>query len=182
MNEKRKIDDIDQERARQIPIEREAIVKRTEERVVKEGIKAKIYRHPEFPITSLQSHLNLYGGTAGDVLKCLCFVSEEGPLIVMASGEVKIDLKKLSKESGKHHIQMASLEELKEHFGTTPGGIGPLSLPENIPVFIEHKLLEKTKVVGSAGSPCAGVEIEPSEILKIVNGKVCDLYREDSLF
>ena len=65
-------------------------VKKVEEIIRASGINAEIVRHPHKMITSLETHLELYGGTPEQVLKCLCFVSKDRPLILMASLEIKI--------------------------------------------------------------------------------------------
>src|SRR3989338_2497889 len=103
-------------------------------------------------ITSLETHLELYGGTPEQVLKCLCFVSKQGPLIVMASGEIRIDTKKLEKISHMKDIRMAKVDELEKYFDRKPGGVDALTIPAKIPLFADKKLFEKEIVVGSAGS------------------------------
>lgn len=154
-------------------------VKKVEEIIKEKGLKAEVIRHPETQIRSLQSHLEKYGGTAEQVLKCLCFISKGRPLVVMASGEVRIDIGKLQKISHMKDVRMARKEELEEHFGRIPGAVDPLTIPEDIPTFADEKLFEKEYVVGSSGSPYAGLKIEPKEILKVKKIIVADLAKEE---
>jgi prolyl-tRNA editing enzyme YbaK/EbsC (Cys-tRNA(Pro) deacylase) len=149
--------------------------------VIKEkGLQAEIFTHPETAVTKLQTLLDLYGGTGADrALKCLCMVSKGTPLIVMASGEVRIDMAKLSKASHLKDIRMASPEELRSLFDRPPGGVDPIAISEKVKIILaDKKLFEKSWVIGSAGSPYAGLKIAPSEITKCVALQVADLAEE----
>src|SRR3989338_762279 len=124
------------------------------EKIIEEyQLSAQVIKHPQTAITSLQSHLDLYGGTPQQVLKCLCMVSKGRPLVVMASGEIIIDTKKLEKISGFKEIRMARGDEMQTLFGRVPGGVDCLSVAESMPLFADQKLFEKEWVVGSSGSP-----------------------------
>ncbi len=150
-------------------------VRRVEAIIRERQLSAQVILHPTTLIRNLESHLKLYGGTADQVLKCLCFMSRGKPLVVMASGEIRIDMKKLEKLSDIKDCRMATPQELEKEFGRIPGSIDPLTIPENIPVFADEKLFQKEWVVGSAGSPYAGLKIAPKEILKVRNVKIADL-------
>lgn len=150
-------------------------VERVEKLIEEFGLEAQIIRHPQTAITSLQSHLDLYGGTAEQVLKCLCMVSKSRPLVVMASGEITIDMKKLEKVSGLKDIRMARGEEMQTLFGRVPGGVDALTVSSEMPLFADRKLFEKEWVVGSSGSPNAGLKIAPKEILKVQKPIIADL-------
>jgi len=156
----------------------ELLVEQTNNIIKENSLNAEVIKHPDHPITSLQSHLEFYGGSAENVLKCLCMVSKGKPLVVMASGEIKVDTKKLSKASGLKDIRMARFEELDSLFHRKPGTTGPFTIPEDIPIFADEKLFEKGWVVGSAGSSTAGLKIEPKDILKVVQPIVADLAKE----
>ena len=77
--------------------------------IKKNKIQAQVLAHPNTKVTSLDGHLGLYGGTPDQVMKCLCMTSKGKPLVVIASGEIKIDIKKLSEFSGLKDIKMAIL-------------------------------------------------------------------------
>ena len=146
------------------------------EKIIKEkNLDAEVIRHPDKEIINLQSHLDLYGGTAEQVMKGLGFVSKGKFCVVIASGEIRIDTKKLRAVSGLKKPRMANEEELKEFLGTVKGGISPLLIPDNVPVFIDKTFMEKEEVVGSAGLPTAGLRIKPKELLKVIKAEVVDL-------
>jgi len=149
-------------------------IRRTEEIIKENKIDAEVIRHPDVPIVSIDVHLKHYNCTPEQVMKGLVFTSKGKFAVVIASGEVKIDMKKLKQVSGLKKPRMANAEELAQ-FGLEKGAIGPTTVPKEIPAFIEKKLLEKEEVVGSAGSPTAGLRIKTEDILKVINAKVVDL-------
>ncbi|MBU0757019.1 MAG: tyrosine--tRNA ligase [Nanoarchaeota archaeon] len=135
--------------------------------IAEKELKAEIIRHPHRAVRNLQDHLELHKDKPDHVLKVLCMVSKGKPLAVIASGEVEIDTKKLCKIGKFKEVRMANKEELFSLFGREPGGVDVLTIPKEIPLFADKKLFEKNEVIGSAGSPYAGLKIDPKEILKI---------------
>lgn len=152
-----------------------ANIARVEKKIKDSGIKAEIIKHLDTAVTSLNTHLRLFKCTPGEVLKCLCLVSEGKPLVVVASGDVRIDMKKLAKASGMKEPRLASKDELRTLFNRFPGAVDAITVPKKIPVFMDKKLLEKEEVIGSAGSARAGLRIKPEDVLKCVDAKVADL-------
>jgi prolyl-tRNA editing enzyme YbaK/EbsC (Cys-tRNA(Pro) deacylase) len=149
-------------------------VRRTEEIIKEKNLDAEVIRHPETPVINLDIHLKLYKCTPDSVMKGLIFTSKGKFVAVIASGDVRINIKKLKTVSGLKKPRMANEEELAQ-FGLEKGAIGPTTVPKQIPTFIDKKLLEKEEVVGSAGSPTAGLRIKTGDILKVINAKVVDL-------
>ncbi len=136
--------------------------------------------HPSFAVSSLESHLQIHEGDESTVLKCLAFVGKQGPFVVIASGEVRLDNAKLRETTGYSGISMAKPPEMQEHFGRGPGGLDFLTIPPAVPVWIEKKLLEKEWVIGSCGSPHMGLKVSPQEILRATGYPVADLSRAEA--
>ena len=65
--------------------------------------------------------------------------------------------------------------DMEKYFGRKPGAVDALTIPSAIPLFADKKLFEKELVVGSAGSPYAGLKLNPKEILKIQKPIIEDL-------
>ena len=142
------------------------------------GVNLEILYHPTFAVSSLESHLEIHEGDAGTVLKCLAFVAKQGPFVVIASGEVRLDNAKLRDTTNFTGISMAKLPDLEQHFGRGPGGLDFLTIPAQIPVWIEKRLLDKEWVIGSCGSPHCGLKVSPREVGRATGYPVADLARE----
>ncbi|MBI2572392.1 YbaK/EbsC family protein [Candidatus Woesearchaeota archaeon] len=146
--------------------------------IQKHQLEAEVIMHEHMEVIGVDAHIALHGGTQEELLKCLCFMSKGRPLAVLASGEVKINCKKVERVSGMKDIRMATRDELMTHFGCVPGGAGALTIPDSVALFADTKLFEKKIVVGSAGSPHAGLKIKPTEILKVRKVVVDDFAKE----
>lgn len=151
------------------------------ERVLREararGVTLTVLYHPSTPVTSLESHLEIHEGDAGTVLKCLAFAAKQGPFVVLASGEVRLDNAKLREATGFSGISMAKLPDLEAYFGRGPGGLDFLTIPAHIPAWIDKALLEKDWVIGSCGSPYVGLKVAAHEVQRATGYPVADLSR-----
>lgn len=145
-----------------------------------QGVSMTMLYHPSVAVSSMESHLQIHEGDERTVLKCLAFVAKQGPFVVIASGEVRLDNAKLRETTGYSGISMAKPHELHQHFGRGPGGLDVLTIPGNIPTWIESKLLEKDWLIGSCGSPYMGLKISPQEIVRATGYPIADLSRTET--
>ncbi|MBI1973242.1 hypothetical protein HYS54_00370 [Candidatus Micrarchaeota archaeon] len=137
------------------------------------GLDARVIRHAGARIISHADHVARFGDIPN--LKCLAFVSRGQTVVVCALGGTRIDGKKLTAETGLKKPRLANAEELASLFGASPGGVCCLLVPKNIPLLLDKRLLEKERALGSAGSPEAGLEIAPREILRVTHARVADV-------
>ncbi len=96
-------------------------------------------------------------------------------MIVITSSDVTFDMQKLKRASAVENVELAGEEELQKYFGGSCGNLNILKLPENVTLYADTKLFEKEWVVSSAGSPHAGLKINPREILKVQNIFITEL-------
>src|SRR5262247_1487143 len=74
--------------------------------------------------TSQLAAVNI-GCELGQIAKSLCFIVDEKPLLVIASGDQRVDDKKLAAmfNISRKKVKVASAEECGTIFGYTPGGV-----------------------------------------------------------
>lgn len=141
----------------------------------------RLYFHPESPVTSTASHLDVYGGTEAEILKCLVIADSknaESPVCcLLMSCEYRWDRQKVKELTGFRDPTFATEEQLFRWTRRRGGGLDPFSIPSNIRCWIERRLLDKAWVIGSGGSPVVGLGVAPSEILRISQFPVVDAGR-----
>ena len=140
---------------------------------------AKIIWHRNNPVLSLEDAIRVHGLAPGNVLKCLLLKSRKGRIIaVMASGDVRIDMKKLEHEANVKKLSFMSTVEMKKRYSIEPGGLDPFIL-NNITdlVFMDSSLLDKDYVMGSAGSKFCGLKVRPKDLVGALNVIVIDIAR-----
>lgn len=145
--------------------------------VEKHGLDAKVIWHREDPVLTLEDAMRIHCLSPGNVLKCLLMKGRKGRVVaVMASGDVRIDVKRLGNLAGVKKLSFVSEEELRERFSVEPGGLDPLILPEIADmVLAERSLLYKDWVMGSAGSRYCGLRVKPRELVEALGVTVVDV-------
>ena len=85
------------------------------------------------------------------------------PMIVVTSGDMKIDNKKF-----RHHFgfkpRMLSHEEALEHTGHAIGGVCPFALPQEISVYLDNSMKRFQTIFPACGSSNSLIELTPPEL------------------
>jgi len=148
-------------------------------KLIEDGrLNAELVWHRDKPVLSVDDAVQVHQMGPEKIMKCLFFIDRKGRMAgVIASSEVKIDMKKLEEATGLRKPRLMLPEELKTRFNKEPGEIDPLTLAEKVKLlFIESSLLSKEFVIGSAGSKYCGLRIAPEELLRVTKARVEVLY------
>ena len=66
-------------------------------------------------------------------------------------------------------------DELEKELGLIVGAISPLTFPKDTKFYIDPTVLDEDYVDISSGDPKAGIELLSKDLVKLVDGKVCDI-------
>jgi prolyl-tRNA editing enzyme YbaK/EbsC (Cys-tRNA(Pro) deacylase) len=66
-------------------------------------------------------------------------------------------------------LSFASAEEITGNTGYVQGSVAPLCLPDPLPVVFDIAITQCTKVNISSGDPMAGLELQASDLIQLVN-------------
>jgi len=137
-------------------------------------LNAELVWHRDKPVLSVDDAVQVHHLGPEKIMKCLCFVDKKGRVAaVIASSEVKMNMKKLEGAAGLRKPRLMLPDELKTRFNKEPGEIDPLTLAEKVDLlFIDSSLLNKEFVIGSAGSKYCGLRIAPEELLRVTKARV----------
>lgn len=149
-------------------------VRRVESVIKQYGLDAEVIWHRDEPVLSLEDAMKVHNLSPSNVLKCLLLKSRDGKVVaVMASGEVRIDIKSIERKFNLRKLSFMSSNEMRSRFNVEPGGIDPLTLPDIADmIFAEKRLLDKDFVIGSAGSKYCGLKIKPTELMKLLDAVI----------
>lgn len=141
----------------------------------------KLLHFEESTATSQQA-ADAIGCALGQIAKSLCFLIDGEPVLVVASGDQKVDDRKLAARYavGRKKVKTAKPEQCIEIYGYAPGGVPPVALrTPDIPVYIDQTLLRFDVVYAAAGAPNVNFGISMDELIKITGGEVIDCVRDD---
>ncbi len=130
--------------------------------------------------TSQQAADNI-GCELGQIVKSLAFMVVEQPVIVLASGDQRVDDRKLANlyDVGRKKVKVASPEQCVEIVGYAPGGVPPFGhRTPNLPIYIDNSLERYEQVYAAAGAHNAIFPIQLAQLVEATGGTVADVKRE----
>lgn len=97
------------------------------------------------------------------IAKTLSFMTKEGPVLVVAAGDRKIDNHKY-KQTFQCKAKMLRGEEVERLTGHPIGGVCPFGAPENVKVYLDESLKEFDIVYPACGSSSSAVRLSVEEL------------------
>ncbi len=148
------------------------------ESLEKAGIRADIRRFPESTRNSDLAARSL-GVETGQIAKTLLFLADGSPVVVVVSGDRRVDMKKVRALGHGRKVRLAGPEEVAAHTGFPVGAVSPAPLPPGIPVYLDRSLRRFGVVHPAAGSANSMFSATPDELLALTGGREADLARDD---
>lgn len=107
------------------------------------------------------------GVEEGRIAKTLTFASENGVIMLVAAGDVKIDNKKF-KTVFSVKAKMLSPEEVINSTGHAVGGVCPFGIEnDNVKIYLDESLRRFKTVYPACGSGNSAIELSVDELEKI---------------
>ncbi|MDR9503291.1 YbaK/EbsC family protein [Brevibacillus agri] len=97
--------------------------------------------------------------------------SSDKPLLVVASGENRVDEKQLAKLVGEKPGK-ADADFVREKTGFVIGGVAPVGHREPIETWIDEDLFRYEVIWAAAGHPKAVFRLTPEQLVQMTNGQV----------
>lgn len=115
-----------------------------------------------------------HGVEPGRIAKTLAFrVSDGRVIILVASGDARIDNKKFKAAFGKG--KMLPPEEVVELTGHPVGGVCPFGLAHPLPIYLDKSLQNFDEVLPAAGAVHSAARISPTLLATVTDGQWVDV-------
>lgn len=97
------------------------------------------------------------------IAKTMAIAGPEGPILIVAAGNMKLDGKKFKRifHATPHFISRDKVEDLVGH---APGGVCPFGSKSGVPVYLDLSLKAYETVWPACGDEASGVELTPAEL------------------
>lgn len=120
----------------------------------------------EFPVSSATVELAAAALKVepGRIAKTLSFVKDDGCLLVVAAGNVRVDNAKFKQTFGMK-AKMLSPGLVLEKTGHAIGGVCPFALPEDAEVYLDVSLREYPTVFPACGSSNSAIELTNEDLV-----------------
>lgn len=139
----------------------ETVVKYIEEKGYKERIK--VFEQSSATVELAAMALNV---EPARIAKTMSFILDDKPILIVTSGDVKIDNKKY-KDTFKLKARMISSEIVNELIGHMPGGVCPFLIKPNVPIYLDCSLRRFETVYPACGDDHSTVELTPKELERL---------------
>ena len=101
--------------------------------------------------------------------------------VFMIPVKEELDFKKCAKSVGEKSIEMIPQKELLPLTGYVHGGCSPIGLKKPFKVIIDSSAKNFTKIIFSAGKIGYQVEVELTNLEKIINCKFANIIKDDNI-
>ena len=99
------------------------------------------------------------------IAKTLSFMGKEGPLLVVAAGDAKIDNPKFKAQFGTKP-KMLTPEQNVELIGHAIGGVCPFAVNDGVKIYLDESLKRFETVFPACGSANSAIELTMAELEK----------------
>ena len=140
-------------------------VERVQEALRRAGLDVEIVELNESTRTA-QEAAHAVRGEVAQIVKSLVFMAEADPVLILVSGANRVDADLVANTLGRP-IRQARAEEVRQATGFAIGGVAPVGLTRELPVYFDSTLLTFDRVWAAAGTPRSVFPIAPGELLRV---------------
>ena len=139
----------------------------------------------EFSVSSATVELaaQAVGVIPARIAKSLTFMLPEGPIIIVAAGDARIDNPRFKAQ---YHAKakMLTAEEVTQRIGHNVGGVCPFAIMDDVKVYLDESMKRFASVYPACGSSNSAIELTPDELEKTAQNfagwvDVCKGWREE---
>jgi prolyl-tRNA editing enzyme YbaK/EbsC (Cys-tRNA(Pro) deacylase) len=117
------------------------------------------------------------GVRVGQIAKTILLMVDESPVIVVISGDLRVDFKKVKALRGGRKVRLGGPEDVVAHTGFKVGAVSPVALPGGIPVYQDLSLRRFETIYPAAGETNNMFVTTPGELLTLTGAQEKDLAR-----
>ena len=124
----------------------------------------------EFDVSSATVEKAAYaiGCMEAEIAKSLSFIVDEKPIIIVASGNSKVDN---SKYKAEFHTKakMIPFDQVETMTGHAAGGVCPFGVNENVTIYLDVSLKRYETIYPACGSSNSAIKLTPEKLEEITN-------------
>ncbi|GEN26597.1 cys-tRNA(pro)/cys-tRNA(cys) deacylase [Halovibrio variabilis] len=128
----------------------------------------------EASTATVQLAADAHGVAPGQIAKTLAFRVGERQVLIVASGDARIDNRKIRDTFG-GKAKMLDAETVMELTSHPIGGVCPFGLATDLPIYCDESLHAFDEVLPAAGSPNSAVRLSPKRLAELVNAEWVDV-------
>jgi prolyl-tRNA editing enzyme YbaK/EbsC (Cys-tRNA(Pro) deacylase) len=120
-----------------------------------------------------------YGISAEEACNAILVALKTTPRTYVAClvrADTKLDVnRKVAALTGVKRLSFATAEETAERTEMLIGGVSIAGLPDDIPIYIDARVMEQPRIIIGGGNRTSKARLAPAELLKLPNASVADV-------
>ena len=120
-----------------------------------------------------------YGVSADEACNAILVALKTSPRTYVAClvrADTKLDVNhKLAAVVGVKRMSFASGEETASLTGQAIGGVTVFALPEEMPIYIDERVMQQPRVIVGGGNRTSKIRLDPHALTKLPNAHVADI-------
>ena len=128
-----------------------------------------------------QQAADAIGCELGQIVKSLAFIVEDQPILVLASGDQRVDDRKIAAmyNVGRKKVKVATPEQCVDIYGYPPGSVAPFGhRTQGLPMYIDDSLKRFPQLYASGGAHNAIFPITLEQLVQTTGGHFADVKRD----
>jgi Cys-tRNA(Pro)/Cys-tRNA(Cys) deacylase len=101
-----------------------------------------------------------------------------GIIVCCLQGHLEIDLKALASASGNKKVEPVHVKDLQSLTGYIRGGVSPLGMKKDYPVFLDEGAMSREVISLSAGKRGLQVWLKPAELVRVTRANLVRVTRD----
>ncbi|EFC91861.1 YbaK/prolyl-tRNA synthetase associated region [Dethiosulfovibrio peptidovorans DSM 11002] len=140
------------------------------------GYDGTIY-HTDDTIFTVEDASRAVGAPPEEILKSLVFMVSGDPVLVLMSGDNRVDPKRIASVMGTANskVKMAQPDYVYSNFGYKVGGVPPVGYRPSLPALVDEELSRFDVVWAAAGTDHDFFPISPELLLEYTEGRMVSL-------
>ncbi len=114
------------------------------------------------------------GTSVPTIVKSLLFLADGSPVLVLLSGDQRLDARGFARQLGVKKVRMATPEQCIALSGYAVGGVPPVGHRQPLRTFFDRYLLDHQTVYAAAGAYNAIFGITPDRLLELTGAEITD--------
>lgn len=133
------------------------------------GVEGQVRELAESTRTAAEAASAL-GCDVGAIANSLVFISDDDAVLVLTSGQHKVNTAALATRWGRGKLQRATPEQVRQATGQAIGGVAPVGHPRPLPTVVDAALVDHAQVWAAAGTPRTVFPTTAGELVRLTGG------------
>jgi Cys-tRNA(Pro) deacylase len=123
-------------------------------------------------VHTAQQAAQALGTEVRTIVKSLVFEADGQPVLVLCSGDRRVDTAKLAALCAAQQVRQATAERTKSVTGYSIGGVPPVAHATALPIFMDQALLTCEVVYAAAGTARTLFAITPQDLRDVSGARI----------